>query len=95
MSTLNEIAPSIPHHLLYASFDWQHESNTFKSTLWKYPRNALPQFSGIVLKLLNWKNVYEVNYQNNSNKNDKEADVWHKEEQMQFSLEPLKLTVVI
>lgn len=41
------------------------------------------------------KNVNEVNYQNNSNKNHKEAGIWDKGEQMQFRLEPLKLTVVI
>lgn len=94
-SSLNEIVPSIPQCLLYALFDWQHQSNSFKTTLWKYPRSGLPQFSGILLKLLYQKNVYEVNYQNNSNKNDKEADIWDKGEQIQCCLEPLKLTVVI
>lgn len=54
-SSLNEIAPSIPQHLLYTLFDWQHKSNSFKITLWQYPRSGLTQFSGIILKLLNWK----------------------------------------
>lgn len=54
-SSLNEIIPSIPQRLLHALFDWQHQSNSFKITLWKYPRSGLPQLSGILLKLLNWR----------------------------------------
>lgn len=46
----------------------------------------------LFLNFLTEKKVYEVNYQNNTND---EAGIWDKEEQMQFCLEPLKLTVVI
>lgn len=42
-SSTDGTPPSIPQHLLYTSFDWQHESNSFKITLGKRPRSRLTQ----------------------------------------------------